>query len=277
MEKYVIKDDGTQEPFDEDKIKTSILNAGGSTDTAGSTADSVKKSFKNYMQSKEIYRHALKHLKGRQPAVAIKYTLKKAIMDLGPTGYVFEKYFAKVLRLYGYKTDVSTIVRGHCVEHEVDIIAEKDSLHYMLECKYHNDVDISSDVKIALYVNSRFEDIKKASAAGLNNYDFKQGWLVTNTKVTSEAIKYAGCVNMRIVAWHYPRTENLENFIENKKLYPVSILQGLSNYKKNILFENNTITVQDFLEYSPDSIARTIHTNPSFVHRLFAQAEMLLE
>ncbi|MBM3705597.1 MAG: ATPase [Actinobacteria bacterium] len=276
MDRHIIKDDGSQELFDEEKIRTSILNAGGNPDTASSTADSIKKSFKNYMHSKEVYRHALKHLKNRQPEVAIKYTLKRAIMDLGPTGYVFERYFAEVLRHYGYKTEVGRIVRGYCVEHEVDIIAEKDNQHYMIECKYHNDLDISSDVKVALYVNSRFEDIKRACAEGLNNYDLEQGWLVTNTKVTSEAIKYARCVNMKIVAWHYPKNENLENFIENKKLYPVSILQGLSSHQKNILYENNTITIQDFLQYNPDSIARTIHTNPVFAGRLFAQAEMLL-
>jgi len=197
-------------------------------------------------------------------------------MDLGPTGYVFEKYMAKILIEYGFKTKVSTFVTGFCVDHEVDVIAEKGGNHYMIECKYHNDLDIGCDIKIALYVQGRFQDIKKGCEANLNCYNLKEGWLATNTKVTSEVIKYASCVKLRVIAWHYPKQENLEYFIENKKLYPISILQGLNNQQKIILFNQNTITIQDFLEYTPDSIARTIHVSPVFAHRLFEQAEMLL-
>ncbi len=275
-QKYITKKDGRQELFDDEKIKKSFLNAGADVNIAVTAADSIKNNLRNYTPTKDIYGQAIKQFRKNQPSVALKYTLKKAIMDLGPTGYVFEKYVAKILREYGYKTEFSCFVTGFCVDHEVDVIAEKDGEHYMIECKYHNDSDIGSDIKTALYVHSRFQDIKKACEANLNCYNLKEGWLATNTKVTNEAIKYARCVKLRIIAWHYPNRENLEYFIENKKLYPVSILQGLNNQQKIILFNQNTITIQDFLEYTPDSIARTIHTSPVFVHRLFEQAEMLL-
>ncbi|MBE3089867.1 MAG: restriction endonuclease [Actinobacteria bacterium] len=276
MEKYITKEDGKQELFDEEKIKKSFLNAGSDVNTAASTTDSIKNNLKNYMLTKDIYNQAIKQLGKKQPSVALKYTLKKAIMDLGPTGYVFEKYMAKILKEYGFKTEVSRLVTGFCVDHEVDVIAEKDGEYYMIECKYHNNSDTGCDIKTALYVHSRFQDIKKGCEANLNCYNLKEGWLATNTKVTGEVIKYANCVKLRIIAWHYPIQENLEYFIENKKLYPVSILQGLNNQQKIILFDQDTITIQDFLEYTPDSIARTIHTNPVFAHRLFEQAEMLL-
>jgi hypothetical protein len=275
-EKYITKKNGTHELFDEEKVKKSLLNAGADTNTAVSTANSIKNSLRNYIPTKDIYGQAVKQLAKKQPSVALKYTLKKAIMDLGPTGYVFEKYMAKILKEYGYKTQVSCSVPGFCVDHEVDVIAEKDGNHYMIECKYHNDLGTGCDIKIALYVQGRFQDIKKGCEANLNSYNLKEGWLATNTKVTSEVIKYASCVKLRIIAWHYPKEENLEYFIENKKLYPVSILQGLNNQQKNILFYQNTITIQDFLEYTPDSIARIIHASPVFAHRLFEQAEMLL-
>jgi len=276
MEKYVTKEDGKQELFDEEKIKKSFLNAGADVNTAVSTADSIKNNLSNYVLTKDIYGQAIKQLENKQPSVALKYTLKKAIMDLGPAGHVFEKYMAKILKEYGFKTEVSRFVAGFCVEHEVDVIAEKDGEHYMIECKYHNDSDTGCDIKIALYVHSRFQDLKKGCEANLNCYNLKEGWLVTNTKVTSEVIKYANCVKLRVIAWHYPVQENLEYFIENKKLYPVSILQGLSNQQKTILFNQDTITIQDFLGYTPDSIAETIHANPVFTQSLFEQAKMLL-
>lgn len=275
-EKYITKEDGKQELFDEEKIKKSLLKAGADINTAVSTTDSIKNKLRNYAPAKDIYNQAIRHLRKKQPSVALKYTLKKAIMDLGPTGYVFEKYMAKILKEYGFKTEVGRFVKGFCVDHEVDVIAEKEGEYYMIECKYHNNSDMGSDIKIILYIHSRFQDIKKGCEANLNCYNLKEGWLATNTKVTTEVIKYANCSKLKIIAWHYPERENLEYFIENKRLYPVSILQGLNNQQKTILFNQDTITIKDFLEYTPDSIARTIHTNSIFANRLFEQAEMLL-
>ena len=273
--KYITKDNGTKEAFDEEKIKKSMKNAGADSRTADYAIGSIKKNFKNYMNSGEIYKQAVKQLEKKNPAVALKYTLKKAIMDLGPTGYVFEKYIAKILEKYGYEIKIGQFVRGLCIEHEVDVVAQKDMLHYMFECKYHNDTDYSSDIKTALYIHSRFEDIKKGCEAKLNDYNLKEGWFVTNTKVTNAAAKYAKCVGLGVIAWHYPEEKNLEYYIENKKLYPVSILHGLNKKQKEILFENIIITIQDLLKLTPDSLARIIHTNFANAQKLFTQAEML--
>ncbi len=59
-------------------------------------------------------------------------------MELGDTGYPFEKFVAALLRSEGYETKVGVIVQGHCVTHEVDVVAENDRHHYMCECKFHN-------------------------------------------------------------------------------------------------------------------------------------------
>ena len=274
--KFIIKEDGKLEKYNEEKIRQSLIKAGADPETANYTVKSINRKFKNKMKSDKIYLEAVRHLGEKNPAAAIRYTLKKAIMDLGPTGFIFEKYIAKILSNYGYVTQTGRFVRGYCVEHEVDVIAEKDKYHYMIECKYHNDKDLSSDIKTVLYVHSRFEDIKKASEKNLNDFNLQQGWLVTNTKVTNEAAKYASCVNLKIIAWHYPEDKNLEYYIENKKLYPISILNGLKPMHKEILFKNNTITIQDFLEFTPASLATTIHSNTALANYLFEQVHMLL-
>ena len=276
MEKYVTKWSGQHEVFDEEKIKKSFLNAGADADTANSTLHSIKKKLKNYMRTEDLYRHALNHLNKKQPAAALRYKLRRAVMDLGPTGYIFEKYMAKILREYGFETEVGQFVFGFCVEHEIDVIAAKDGMHYMIECKYHNDVETSSDIKTVLYIHSRFQDIEKACENGLNQYNFKEGWLATNTKITSEAVKYANCVKLKIVAWHYPKHENLQYFIENKKLYPVSILSNLTNQQKIVLFDKEIITIQDLLKNTPESIMEYINTSSDKANRLFEQAKLLL-
>ncbi len=218
----------------------------------------------------------LKQLKKREPGAAVKYTLKKAIMDMGPAGYVFERYMARILNEYGYRTQTGEIIKGFCVDHEVDVIAHKDNNHYMIECKYHNNKGAKSAIQTVLYVYARFLDLKKANLDDREDYNFKEVWLATNTKCTTEAIKYANCVKMGIIAWHYPEDKNLEYYIENKKLYPISILPGLKNNHKIKLFENDILTVKDLMDNSPKSIEKLLSINKSASERLFARAAMLI-
>lgn len=272
---YIVKKDGIKEAFDEEKIRKSLINAGASRDFTESIIKMVRDKLKNMMPSKEIYKIIRTYLRRKKPDIALRYKLKRAIMDLGPTGYIFEKYIAKILTEYGYNTEVGEIVSGYCVDHEVDVIAEKDNAHYMIECKYHNNLDTSSDIKTALYVHSRFQDIKKACMEKGNGYNLKEGWLITNTKVTSEVIKYTRCVEMKVVAWHYPEEKNLEYYIENKRLYPISILDGLNNQQKNILYDNGIITVKDLINYGVENTGKLLKAKPVDVNKLFLQARML--
>ncbi len=276
MDKLIQKEDGSQELFDEDKIKTSLLRAGADEKIAEFIMNKVKNELKDELiKAKDIYRLALTYLKKKQPPVAIKYTLKKAIMEFGPTGFIFEKYIARILKEYGYRTETGRMVKGFCVEHEVDVIAEKNSEHYMFECKYHNSNETKSDVKTALYIHARFLDIKRASDENKTNYNFSKAWLATNTKCTTEAIKYADCVGLGIIAWHYPAEKNLEYYIENKKLYPVSILPGLKLRQKEKLLDNDILTIKDMLEIKPEKIGSFIGAGSELVNRIFMEAELL--
>lgn len=276
MEKLIQKEDGSQELFDEEKIKTSLLRAGADEKIAESVINKVRNELKeDLVKAKDVYKTALTYLKKKQPPVAIKYTLKKAMMDFGPTGFIFEKYIAKILKEYGYKTEIGKTVKGFCVEHEVDVVAEKNSEHYMFECKYHNRNETKSDVKTALYIYARFLDIKKASDENKTNYNFSKAWLATNTKCTTEAIKYANCAGLGIIAWHYPADKNLEYYIENKKLYPVTILPGLRLKQKEKLLDNDVLTIKDLLGTQSEIIGNYINAGNEFVSRIFMEAEML--
>ena len=82
-------------------------------------------------------------------------------MELGPSGFPFEKFVAAIIKEEGYQTEVGVIVQGACVTHEVDVVATTDHQHIMVECKYHNQQGRVNDVKIPLYIQSRFLDIEK--------------------------------------------------------------------------------------------------------------------
>jgi hypothetical protein len=201
------------------------------------------------MHTKHIFRIAKKILRQYSKTADMRYSIKKAIYMLGPAGYQFEKYFAGILKAYGYSAETNRFLKGFCVTHEVDIFAVRDDIGGVIECKYHSNGGNPTDVKIALYVYSRFMDIKKAYELNHENrVSIDEGWLVTNTRCTSDAIKYANCVGLKIVSWRYPDETSLEGMIENKKLYPVTILSSIKKSSLNILFKNDITLVRDIAD-----------------------------
>lgn len=277
MEKYIIKADGKKEQYDEEKISSSFIKAGASPEIATEATKTINKKVKDNTSTDEIYHRALSHLRVLEPRVALKYSLKRAIMDMGPEGFVFEKYIAKILREYGFVAEVGQILNGHCVNHEVDVVAKKESQVCMIECKYHNSRGIKSDIKTALYTHSRFLDIEKAyREKDINNNTRFEAWLVTNTKCTSDAIKYAGCVGLKILAWHYPKVENLEYFIETKKLYPISILSTITEKQRDILFDSDIILAKELGSYKVGSLAELISVRQSRASKILNEASIII-
>jgi len=277
MEKYIIKADGKKEQYDEEKVSCSFIKAGASPEIATVATKTINKKVKDNMSTDEIYHRALSHLRVLEPRVALKYSLKRAIMDMGPEGFVFEKYIAKILREYGFITEVGQILNGYCVDHEVDVVAKKENQICLIECKYHNSPGIKSDIKTALYIHSRFLDIEKACREKDNNNNTRfEAWLVTNTKCTSDVIKYAGCVGLKILAWHYPKVKNLEYFIETKKLYPISILSTITEKQRDILFDSGIILAKELGSYKVGSLAELISVSQPVALKILNEASIII-
>jgi hypothetical protein len=278
MAKNIIKADGTAEPYNEEKARLSFLKAGASQKVARRAARELTGSIKNNMTTTQIYDRALHQLEKLEPKSALRYSLKKAIMDMGPEGFVFEKYIAKVLQEYGYNAEVGQFVKGYCIEHEVDVIAKKEGKIYMIECKYRNSPGTKSDVQTALYLNSRFMDIEKAfiKKNGITGGSI-EGWLVTNTKCTSDAKKYARCVGLKIMAWQYPEVENLQYFIESKKLYPLSILRTITGKQKVKLFNSNIILVKELFNFKMESLSGLLSINYQKAENILHESKILMQ
>ncbi len=245
----VIKASGQPEEFKIQKLVGSLVRSGASEDVAWDIARKVESQITPSMHTKHIFRLAKKILRQYSKAADMRYSIKKAIYMLGPTGYPFEKYFAGILKAYGYSAEINRFLKGYCITHEVDIFAVRADIGCVIECKYHSNGGNPTDVKTALYVYSRFMDIKKAYELNHENrVSINEGWLVTNTRCTSDAIKYAGCVGLKIVGWKYPDENSLERMIENKKLYPVTILSSIKKTSLDILFKNDIILVRDIAD-----------------------------
>ena len=238
----IIKASGKTETFNPQKLIHSLIRSGASDEVAREITDKVEKQITPSSHTKHIYRLARKYLKKYNRATDMRYSIKKALYALGPSGYPFEKYFARILMAYGYSVETNQIMQGHCVRHEVDVLAGKDNERFIIECKYHSNGGVPTDVKDALYIHSRYTDIKNAHESRSLTY---HGWLVTNTRCTSDAIQYADCVGLKIISWKYPKDGSLETMIEKKRLYPVTILSALRKGYVETLFRNGIILAQD--------------------------------
>ena len=256
----VVKASGETQPFSEEKLKKSLHRAKVSPDVASQVIQIVKAKLKDGMTTKEIYDLAYATLRAKQRSFASRYSLKHAIMEMGPSGHPFELYVSELMKTKGYSVKVGQSVPGLCVVHEIDVVAEKGEEHIMVECKFHNQSGIKSDVKISLYVQARFEDVKKKwEQAPGHTQKFHQPWLVTNMELTSDAIRYAECVGMKAIGWNYPAIGSLREWVESSKLHPVTCLTSLSNSQKKYLIENNIILCRSL--YEDDGLLKRIGLN----------------
>jgi hypothetical protein len=243
---YITKADGGKELFEEEKLVDSLRRVGGSEELIASVVEKVESEMRDGMTTGEIYAHAFELLRQRSSHVAVKYSLRRALSELGPNGFPFEKFIAEIFKTWGYQTLTDQTVMGSCVPHEVDIVAWNPEKLIMVEAKFHNEFGIKSDVKVALYVKARFDDIKGAiyDYGGIKR-EMTEGWLVTNTKFTDQAIRYGECKGLKMIGWNYPARGNLQQIIEGSGLHPFTCLSTLSNVHKRALLDRGILLCRD--------------------------------
>lgn len=235
----VLKATGKLEPFNEEKLRSSIQRAGIPSMLVENVVIYIKTKLHEGIPTSEIYKYISEFLgNSPHPYNKSKYGLKQAIMELGPTGYPFEDYISEILKMEGYKTEVRQVMYGKCISHEIDIIAQKDNIKSMIECKFHNMPGTKSQIHVSLYTKARFDDVKEK-----NNFD--NVWLVTNTKITQDALNYAICANMKVISWDYPEKGSFRDLIEKHKLHPITMLTSISAAQKQQLTENHVVLAKD--------------------------------
>lgn len=239
---YIIKSDGVRELFDPEKLKKSLRKIGTDQATVDLIVSKIESSVTEGNTTREIYRKAFSLLKKHQPPVALRYSLKKAISDLGPSGFPFEKFIAEIFKAQGYTVITDQVVFGSCVPHEIDVVAYNDTELIMVEAKFHSDYGVHSDLKVVLYIKSRFDDLAKATFKyGGKERKLTKGMLITNTNFSSTAIQYGECAKLNMVGWNYPRGNNLHEMIEKNNLVPITVLTTLTQADKKMFLANNLV------------------------------------
>ncbi len=269
MPELVIKRNGLKEPYQKEKVINSLRKIGADEETINAVLRTLDEKFPQIVTTKKLYQEVFNLLKVKKSLLSTKYNLKNAISLLGPAGYSFEKFFAKVLTFYGYETKTNLFLAGKCLVYEIDILAKKESVDYIIECKFHNIFSKKETMKNILYVYGRFIDLKE-------NFPQSQAWLVTNTKFTSEVIHFAECYNLKLTSWNWPADENLFNLIEKNKLYPITILTCCPKFVFKNLIKFEIILVKELLQKEKRLIKKIANISDQEINLMFEEALNLL-
>lgn len=244
----IIKSSGERATFSIEKLKRSLEHSGADPKTINETIDKVTTELYPGMSTQQIYNRAFALLKKKKNHWASKYKLKKAIYELGPTGFPFERFIAALLKHSGYITEVGITIQGQCVTHEIDVLAEKNNQAILIECKFHNDKGINCNVKVPLYINSRYNDVKSNWNSNSKNIaKLSKAWVVTNTRFTEDATNYGNCANLYLLSWDYPKTNGLKHRIDQLGLYPITVSTILTKREKQFLLNRDLVLCRELI------------------------------
>ena len=269
----ITKADGTQEAYKEAKLRRSLRKAGAVREEIDHITKQISKILYEGIKTEEIYREAFTLLREEATHSAARYSLRRALFGLGPTGFPFEDFLARMFEHEGYKTKKRLHINGKCAVHEIDVAAYKADHAFVAEAKFHARPGIKSDLQVAMYSYARQIDLShqkicRDDVCGINDF-----WVVTNTKFTSTAERYAECVGLKLLSWDHPKHENLHDRIRATGLYPVTVLQSLSGAQKKTLLSRNVIVCRDIIK--KPQVLRHIHLSKRKTEAILAEARQL--
>ncbi|HEX5052436.1 MAG TPA: ATP cone domain-containing protein [Planctomycetota bacterium] len=232
-EPKVTKSTGLLEPFREPKLRRSLARSGASHDQIEQIVAAVRAKLHEGITTNEVYRIAHRLLRGERRHTAARYSLQRAIQRLGPDGFPFENFIAELWRHDGFRARSGVLLQGRFVRHELDLVADRGGERELGECKFKVQSDGKVDVKVALYVHSRAEDLDVVA--------FRRFWLITNGRFTSDALTYGKGVGLAMLSWDHPKGDSLRERIDRAGLHPITVLTSLHHAEQAALLRRGVV------------------------------------
>lgn len=237
----VKKSAGHMQTYDEEKLINSLTYTGATEEQIQEILKEVNKKMYEGIPTRKIFSLAFKKLRQISRPLSAYYGTKRALSELGPDGFLFEKFIARLYEKLGYKAINNIVVEGQCVEHEVDVVAENEHEKLLVECKFHASNDRRNDLKAALYIKARSLDIMD----GPKGDDYDEFWLVSNTSFSDDAIRYATCAGLRLWGANFPPQNTLQDVVRDIKMDPITCLSSLRKTEKRMLLDSEILITED--------------------------------
>jgi len=261
--------------FEISKLENSLRNSGAAKTSVKKVLETVLPKCFEGITTGELYRMAFDELKKISNSVAARYSLKKALLELGPAGFYFEQWIARVFQNIGYKTETGQLIKGHAVTHEADVIAKKDEKTYWVECKFRNAEDTKISVTTPMYVLSRIKDISNIQYNLFKTQtQFTDGWLITNTYFTKDSVAFGEYYGLRLLSWDYPKDRNIKSLVDQNALYPITCLTTLDGKQKQKLLENKCVLVKEL--FNNENLLNVLEINQQKKSEVLKEAKELM-
>jgi hypothetical protein len=274
MHIQVTKADGTAEYFKVEKLRRSLRRAGATPAEVNSIVAQIQAELYDGMQTQEIYRRAFTLLRQEELPTAARYSLRRALFSIGPTGFPFELLLGRLFTAEGYQVRTGIIIKGHCAEHEIDVAAFNETHSFVGEAKFHARPGIKTDLQVAMYSYARLLDLRDNRICQESICQIKEFWLITNTKFTSAVERYAECVGVNLLSWDYPRNNNLYDRLQRHRLYPITVLQSVTPSQTTILIDRGIIVCQDLI--NNPQVLRVLHISEKRQESILAEASAII-
>jgi len=271
---YVTNSLEEQERFSLKKVYRSARRVGASKGLAQKIVGIISREAYPGIATSEIFDRINSLLYQKQPQAALRFNLKKAMKRLGPSGFPFEKFAAKILASSGFEIQLNQYIQGYCCLYETDVLAKKGNILYLVECKYRNQPGGIVHLNNVLANQAKFLDILKGGHCKKVKL---RSLLVTNSKFTDQAIKYSQCVGMELLGWSYPRKNGLEHIIDRENLYPITVLPSLKPYLADVFVSNNIMLVKDLLGLDINRFLKETGISIRQLRPLMEEAKILIE
>lgn len=265
----VQKYSGEFQPFSKKKLKRSLEHTCLPQVACKAIANEVLEQVRPETSTKEIFDKTARIIRKASKLAAAQYSLKRALFDLGPEGHNFESFVARYFKELDFHTLECASVQGRFVKHEVDVIATKGKKKYFVECKFHNRLGIRNDIKTALYVKARWDDLKE----GPGGRSITGFGLATNTSFTKDAITYARGTGLKLMGVNAPEEKSFLDEIREFGLYPVTSLTKLNKLMKKEILNKKIFVAKDLLHQ--EHLLTSLGADEKLINDLFDEIYFL--
>ncbi len=271
----IVKRSGESELFDSRKLCNSIAVAGAKAEIAESVCGMVNDSIQSGMTTEEIFKTTRQYLMKVDPGLAAVYSLDRGLSVLGPSGFMFEQYIGAMLQELGYEVITNYFAQGESVQHEIDVLAIKGNVVYLVEAKYRNDTTIKTHIDQVMYADARLGDIRRRATTEGDTREYYY-WVVTNTTFTEHSRNYVQMRDLQLLGWDYPMYINLKKISREKKLFPVTVLPSITKSMLKTCSRDGYVLVLHLRDLSVDDFHKKLGASMRLAKKLHKEVEELL-
>jgi hypothetical protein len=272
LDVMVKKADGSLQPFDREKVVRTCLRMGADRQVAYEVAEKVERRLYYGIPTSQVLRMIFQFMRRRKPDIGNLFDLRKGL-SLMISKPEFEVFVRVILGRNGFEVSPNQILRGKCVNHEVDAIARKNGVTYFVEAKHHVNYHAPTGLDESRIARAVLEDVVEGFALGKSDLRIDRAMIVTNTRFSEEATQYGRCRDILQIGWSSPVNRGLQELVEGVNVLPLSCVKGLGVDARLKLAESGIVLFEQVIAADVVELTRKTGLPHDFLRRLKEKIE----